>query len=98
MEKDSKGNQKLFFREFKSLLKEKSENTKQIKNKKGDILREEKEIVSEWREYFKELLNVKCERQIGDDEKDDIKEQKKEMRDEGIRIEEVIETIYMLKR
>ena len=51
-----------------------------------------------WKEYFEELLNVKCERQTGDDEEEDIKEQKEEMRDEGIRIEEVIETIHMLKR
>ena len=98
MEKDRKGNQKLFFRILKSLRKEKSENTKQIKNKAGDILREEKEIMNRWKEYFEELLNVKCERQTGDEEEDDIKEQKEEMRDEGIRIEEVIEAIHMLKR
>ena len=41
---------------------------------------------------------MKCERQMGDEEEDDIKEQKEEMRDEGIRIEEVIEAIHMLKR
>ena len=34
---------------------------------------------------------MKCERQMGDEEEDDIKEQKEEMRGEGIRIEEVIE-------
>ena len=98
MEKDSKANQKLFFGVLKLLRKEKSGNTKQIKNKTGDILREEKEIMDKWKEYFEELLNVKCERQTGDDEEAGIKEQKEEMRDEGIRIEEVIEAIYMLKR
>ena len=41
---------------------------------------------------------IKCERQMGDEEDDDIKEQKEEMRDEGIRIEEVIEAMHMLKR
>ena len=46
MKKDSKGNQKQFFRILKSLQKEKSGNTKQIKNKTGDILREEKEIMN----------------------------------------------------
>ena len=44
-----------------------------------------------------ELLNVKYGRQMGDDEEDDIKEQEEEMRDEGIRIEEVVEAIHMLK-
>ena len=61
-------------------------------------MREERETMNRWKEYFEELLNVKCERQIGDDEEGDIKEQKEETRDEGIRIEEVIETIHMLKR
>ena len=98
MEKDSKGNQKLFFGVLKLLRKEKSGNTKQIKNKTGDILREEKEIMDKWKEYFEELLNVKCERQTGDDEEAGIKEQKEEMRGEGMRIEEVIETVRMLKR
>ena len=40
-----------------------------------------------WKKYFEELLKVKCRRQMGDDEDDDIKEQKEEMSDEGIRIE-----------
>ena len=57
-------------------------------NIKENILREEKEIMNRWKEYFEELLNVKWERQMGDDE-DDIKEQKEEIRDEGIRIEEL---------
>ena len=43
------------------------------------------------------LLNVKCKRQTGNDEEEDIKEQKEEMRDEGIRMEEVIEGIHILK-
>jgi len=43
------------------------------------------------------LLNVKCKRQTGNDEEEDIKEHKEEMRDEGIRIEEVIEGIHILK-
>ena len=98
MERDSKGNQKLFFRVLKSLRKEKSENAKQIKNKDGDILREEKEIMNRWKEYFEELLNVKCERQMGDDEEEDIMEQKEEMRGKGTRIKEVIDAIHLLKR
>ena len=57
----------------------------------------EKENMDRWKEFFEELLNVKCERRMEDDE-EDIKEQKEEMRDKGIRIEEVIEAIHMLKR
>ena len=97
MEKDGKRNQKLLFKVLKSLRKETSKNTKQTKNKKGDILRKEKEIMNRWKEYFEELLNVKCERQVGDDEEEDSEEQKEEMGDEGIRIEEVMETINMKK-
>ena len=50
------------------------------------------------KKYLEELLNVKCETQMGNDEEQDIKEQKEEMRDKGTRIEEVIEAIHMLKR
>ena len=75
MEKDSKGNQKLLFRVLKSLRKEKSENTKQIRNKDGDILREQKQNMHRWKEYFDELLNVKCERQMGDNDEEDIEDQ-----------------------
>jgi len=98
IEKDSKGKQKLFFGVLRLLRKKKSENTKQIKNEKGDILREEKEIMNRWKEYFEELLNVKCERHMRDDEEEDIKEQKEDMRDEVRRAEEVAEAIHILKR
>ena len=55
-------------------------------------MREEKEIMERWNEYFEELLNVKYERQNRDDEEEDIKGQKEKMRYEGI------EVAYMLKR
>ena len=41
---------------------------------------------------------MKCETQAEDDDEEDIKEQKEETRNEGITIEEVIESIHMLKR
>ena len=50
-----------------------------------------------WKEYFEELLKVMCERQTRDDEEEDIKEHKEEMRNEGLRIEEDIEATRMLK-
>ena len=93
MEKDRERYQKLSFGVLKPLRKKKTGNTKQTKNKKGDILIEDKEIMDQWKENFEERLNVKCERQAGDDEEEDNKEQKEEMRVEEIRIEEVIEAI-----
>ena len=59
---------KLFFRMLKSLRREKSGNTKQIK-KEG-----REGIMDRWKENFEELLNVKCERQTRDDEEEDIQE------------------------
>ena len=50
-----------------------------------------------WKEHFEELLDVKCGRQAEDDEEKYINERKEKIRDEGIRIEEVIEAIPMLK-
>ena len=55
MKNDNKGNQKLFFRVLKTLRREKTGNIKQIKNKKGDVSREEKEMTNTWQEYFEEL-------------------------------------------
>lgn len=78
MEKNSKQNQKLFFKVIKILQNGKK---KYKANKKGKVLREEKEIVDTWKEYFVELLNVERERQTRYDEEDDVQEQKKEMRD-----------------
>ena len=55
MENDSKVNQKLFFSVIKTLRRENIDNTKQIKYKKGDIVRKEKEIMDRWKEYFEKL-------------------------------------------
>ena len=38
--------------------------------------------MNRWKEYFEELLNVKCEKQMGDDKEENIKEHKEEMKDE----------------
>ena len=51
-----------------------------MKNKEGDIRRGEKEIIDRKVEFFEELLNVKCEKQAGDDEEDDIGKQEEEKR------------------
>ena len=41
---------------------------------------------------------MKCERPIGDEEEENIQEQKEEIKNEGIIIEEVTECVPMLKR
>lgn len=56
MEKDSNGNQKLFYRVLKSFRTEKQEKELYIRNKKQEILTNEIEVMKRWREYFQELL------------------------------------------
>ena len=51
----------------------------------------DKEITDRWKEHFEELLNAECEKQMGDDEEEDVKEQKEETKREEIRIKESIE-------
>ena len=85
MEKDSEENQK-------SQRREKSGNTKQIK--KETCLEKRRKT---WIDVRNTLTNVRCERQTGDDEEEDIEEQKEEMKDGGIRTEEVIDAIRVLK-
>lgn len=50
-----------------------------------------------WKENYEELLSVEFERQTEYEEEENIQEQKEEMRDEAIIIEEVIEAVQMLK-
>lgn len=56
METDSKGNQKLFYKTLKSLRKEKTPDVTNIKNKNGEMLTEDDEVMNRWREYFQDLL------------------------------------------
>lgn len=56
MERDSKNNQKLFYKTLKTLRTDKSQEVNHIKNKNGEIITEDSEIMKRWKEYFQELL------------------------------------------
>lgn len=58
MEKDSKNNQKLFYKVLKNLRNEKQNVNLGIKNNKGEILTDNNKIMERWREYFCSLLNT----------------------------------------
>ena len=49
-----------------------------------------------WKEYFEELLHLKCKTHTGDDEEDN-QERKEEMRNEVIMTEKVIEAIHIVR-
>ena len=52
------GNKKLFWGAMKSMRKTKSCPIRQIRNDKGEIMKEENEITETWREYFQQLHNT----------------------------------------
>lgn len=57
MEKDSLGNQKLFYKILKSLRGGKQNNIKRIKTEEGVIIAEESDIMKRWKEHFEKILN-----------------------------------------
>lgn len=57
LEKDSKGNQKLFYRVLKNLRKKDNTDAVTITNEHGDLLTEENQIMDRWKNYFEMLLN-----------------------------------------
>ena len=61
IENSNKVNQKLFYKILKSLRKDKTVQTLNIKNKDGEILTEDKSIMKRWREHFQELLGTEDE-------------------------------------
>jgi exonuclease III len=48
---------KIFWQTIRRLRKDKNSSLKALKNKRGDILIKEEDILHRWREYFGELLN-----------------------------------------
>ena len=57
LEQDSVGNQKLFYNILKTLRKKRNSDIIAIKNEKGEMLTEEKQIMERWKNYFEKLLN-----------------------------------------
>ncbi|KAJ8950887.1 hypothetical protein NQ318_011188 [Aromia moschata] len=56
IEKDSRANQKLFFRAVKGMRENRKEETWSIRDKAGKIINEETEVMNRWKEYFQSLL------------------------------------------
>lgn len=57
MEENHRDNQKLFYRAIKNMRKEKTCPLKHIKDKQGNIIKEDGKIMERWKEHFQELLN-----------------------------------------
>jgi hypothetical protein len=99
LEKDCNGNQKLFYRVLKNLRKNNKEELLTIKNEKGEIIMDEAEIMTRWKEYFIKLLEVRSEDVHFEVKREDI-EKKAESRghgDNNITMEEVVEAIRRMK-
>lgn len=104
MERDSKGNQKLFFRVLKNLRRGKQGCMGRVRDRQGRIVNEEEEIMKRWREYFEELLNVEDDQQREDIQPEvyeaEVEEERhlQEEEEEEVQIEEVLVAVKMLKR
>jgi uncharacterized protein YifE (UPF0438 family) len=55
MEEDYQGNQKLFYRVIRNMRKEREKPIKFIKDKSGNLLTTEREILERWGQYLQEL-------------------------------------------
>lgn len=97
MERDSKENQKLFYRVLKSFRKKRQESDIYIRDKKQKILTNEVEIMERWREYYQELLGQQTrdtEETTTDPENEDPGEEEEI---ENLKMEELETVIRTLK-
>lgn len=76
-------NQKLFYGTLKQLRNTKTFTMKNIKDKNGKVLTEEKDILERWKQYFKDLTNTK-ETDKDTEQKDIITEEKINNNEENI--------------
>ena len=99
LEKDSKGNQKLFYKIVKNLRKPKQITMQQIKNKNGKILNEENTIMNRWKEYFETLLSITTDtRKIEERDNEIPKTELTITSEDNISEQEILESIRKLKR
>lgn len=80
--KNSKENQKLFYKVLKTLRKGKAVRAVAIKNKEGDLITKTEEIMARWKEHFLELLEGES---VHENEKK--AENKKEMKENSNKVE-----------
>lgn len=97
MERDSVGNQKLFYRVLRSFRKERQEGELYIKNKKQEILTNETEIMERWKEYFQELLGQQIQTEDERTTENQPENRGNETEVENIKIEELREVLEALK-
>ena len=103
LETNSKENQKLFYRVLKTLRSGKTARATSIKNKKGKVLTETKEIMERWKEYFKELMETETEKNgnenvyTNEQEKERRKKRRRDENNEEIKIEELEVAIRKIK-
>lgn len=97
LEKDSQGNQKLFYKVLKNLRSNKNPRTITIKNADGELLREEREIMGRWKEYFENLLNTETPTEESDQNKEDHGNRGRNTEGNEIKMEELKEAIQRLK-
>ena len=98
LERDSKGNQKLFYKVLKTFRKGQRSVNLAIKSQEGNILNDEKNIMKRWKEYFENLLiNSGTEQVQLDNEQNNPEEKTENCDNEGITMNELIETIRNLK-
>lgn len=65
-------NQKLFYNTLKHLKQKNTSKLKSMKDKDGNWLTEEKEIMQRWKEYFEELTEIKQDEKQKDTEVTEI--------------------------
>lgn len=98
MEEDSKGNQKLFYTVLKRIRKGEQKRSRCIRSKQGEILVEDEDIMSRWKEHFEEILDAVKQTQENDtDIEERIVDENRGHRKE-IEQEEVEEAVRQLKR
>ena len=97
MEEDRKGNQKLFYSVLKSIRKGEQKRGKCIRSNQGEILVEDEDIMSRWKEYF-EILDAGKQTQESDTEVEQRVVDENRGYKEEIEQEEEEEAVRQLKR
>lgn len=94
LERDSKGNQKLFYKTLKNMRNKTEYDTVTVKSTDGTVLIEENQIMQRWQQYFEQLLNADSTYQQKEIE---ISNTKEEIDIEVVTRDEVDEAIKKLK-
>lgn len=98
MERNSKENQKLFYKTLKNLRRKKGSQSTSIKGEDGQLLTEERQIMDRWRQHFEDLLKPSQQEDMTNLNAGDVHHVVEEEQDsQEISIEELNEAIGWLK-